>query len=73
MTLPDGTSRQLAWRPGTSARFVPDLEVIGPDGRVLAREGSVITGSCTIAPDFEVAEFGDSPPPTAARPPPTVR
>ena len=39
MTLPDGTVRQLSWLPGTSGRFVPALEVIGPDGRVVAREG----------------------------------
>ena len=70
MTLPDGTVRQLSWLPGTSGRFVPALEVIGPDGRVVAREGSLITGSCTIAPDFEVAEFGPSPfaQPSAAAP-----
>jgi len=60
MTLPDGTVRQLSWRPGTSARFMPALEVIGPDGAVAAREGSIVTGSCTIAPDFEVAEFAGS-------------
>jgi hypothetical protein len=58
MTLPDGTVRQLSWRPGTSARFTPNLEVIGPDGLVVAREGSVITGTCTITPDFLVADFG---------------
>jgi hypothetical protein len=58
MTLPDGTVRQLSWRPGTSARFAPNLEVIGPDGGVVAREGDVITGLCTVTPDFEVAEFG---------------
>jgi hypothetical protein len=61
LTLPDGALRQLSWPPGTSARFAPDLEVIGPDGRVIAREGSVITGTCTIAPDFLVAEFGTPP------------
>jgi len=52
---------------------VPNLEVIGPDGTVVAREGSVITGSCTIAPDFLVAEFGDSPLTAPATPAPTVR
>jgi hypothetical protein len=73
MTLPNGTTRQLSWRPGTSARFTPDLEVIGPDGAVVGREGSVITGSCTIAPDFVVAEFGDAPLAAPATPVPTVR
>jgi hypothetical protein len=58
LTLPDGTSRQLSWRPGTSARFTPDLEVIGPDGHLLAREGAAISGTCTIAPDFYLPEFG---------------
>jgi hypothetical protein len=58
LTLPDGTSRQLSWQPGTSARFTPDLEVIGPDGHLLAREGAAITGTCSIAPDFLVPEFG---------------
>jgi hypothetical protein len=60
MALPDGTTQQLSWPPGTSARFAPDLEVIGPDGSVLAREGAVVTGSCTITPDFVVPEFGGS-------------
>jgi hypothetical protein len=58
MTQPDGTVRQLSWRPGTSARFAPNLEVIGLDGLVVAREGAVITGTCTITPDFVMAEFG---------------
>jgi hypothetical protein len=58
MTLPDGTVRQLSWRPGTSARLAPDLEVIGPDGLIVAREGTMVTATCTIDPDFEMAEFG---------------
>jgi hypothetical protein len=57
LTLPDGSTRQLSWLAGTSARFTPDLEVIGPDGWVVAREGSLITGTCTVAPDFLMAEF----------------
>jgi len=73
MTLPDGMTRPLSWRPGTSARFVAGLEVLGPDGTVVAREGSVITGSCMIAPDFEVAEFGESPLASSAAPEPTIR
>jgi len=58
LTGPDGTERPLSWRPGTSARFVPELEVIGPDGEVVAREGAAITGTCTITPDYLIAEFG---------------
>ena len=61
LTQPDGTTRQLSWRPGTSARFAPSLEVIGPDGRVVAREGSVITGTCILSPDYLLAEFGSTP------------
>ena len=61
LTMPDGKRRQLSWRPGTSARFAPTLEVIGPDGRVIAQEGSAITGTCAIVPDVLVAEFGTSP------------
>lgn len=60
MTLPSGTERQLSWAPGTSARFGPHLEVIGTDGTVIAREGSIVTGSCIISPDFLVPEFGGS-------------
>ena len=32
MTIEDGSRRELVWLAGTSARFVPELEVIGPDG-----------------------------------------
>lgn len=60
MSFPDGRTHQLAWPAGTSARFDPDLEVIGPNGSVVAREGDVVTGSCTIAPDFEVPEINGS-------------
>lgn len=63
MTLPDGTRRPLIWQPGTSARFGPDLEVIGPDGVVVAREGSRITGNCAFAPTgADLPEFGSSAP-----------
>ena len=37
-------------------------DVIGPDGAVVAREGSAISGTCAIAPDFLVAESGGHPP-----------
>lgn len=61
LQMPDGSRRELSWLPGTSARFTPDLEVIGPDGRLVAREGALITGTCTIGPDALVAEFGPAP------------
>jgi len=60
MTEPDGRERTLVWLPGTSARFVPDLEVLDPHGTVIAREGSLITGlgSCKngLTPEFEQPE-----------------
>ena len=43
---PDGARRELQWWPGTSARFTPELEIIGPSGEVIAREGSIATGVC---------------------------
>jgi hypothetical protein len=49
MTWPDGSRRELGWDPGTSARFNPSLEVLGPDGAVVAREGSMVTGGCGTA------------------------
>ena len=56
-TLPDGTEHTVVWMPGTSARFAPDLVVIGPDGTVIAREGSLITGGCAM-PNGELVEIG---------------
>ena len=72
MTRPDGQDQALVWPLGTSARFDPDLEVIGPDGTVVAREGSHISGGCGMANGF-LAEFGepfipDSPTPRATGP-----
>jgi hypothetical protein len=46
MTWSDGSRREIGWDLGTSARFNPTLEVIGPDGIVVAREGSFVTGGC---------------------------
>ena len=69
MTWPDGSRRELAWEPGTSARFTPNLEVIGPDGHVVAREGSPVTGGCPTA-DSTVT-FGEflTPAPDVTDPP----
>ena len=50
MTFPDGSRRELSWPAGTSARFTPNLEVIGPAGQVIARKGSMVKGGC---PTFE--------------------
>jgi hypothetical protein len=49
MNWGDGSRRELGWLPGTSARFTPNLEVIGADGQVIAREGSLVTGGCPTA------------------------
>lgn len=48
MTWPDGSRRELVWSPGTSARFTPSLEVVGPGGNVIAREGTMPTGGCPV-------------------------
>ena len=56
MTFPDGSSRPVVWPFGTSARFEPDLVVIGPDGSEVAREGSLVSGSCGM-PNGTLAEF----------------
>jgi hypothetical protein len=65
---PDGTRRELAWSPGTSARFTPALEVVGPDGAVVAREGWLVVGSCAVGgTGYDVDEFATPPPdPTTA-------
>ncbi len=58
MTFEDGSRKELVWLPGTSARFVPELEVIGPDGKVIAREGSLVTGGCPVGdPNVLFVEF----------------
>lgn len=58
MTWPDGSRREIGWDPGTSARFSPNLEVIGPDGAVVAREGSLVTGGCgTAETNVEYVDF----------------
>jgi hypothetical protein len=46
MTWPDGSRQEIGWDPGTSARFNPKQEVLGPDDTVVAREGSLVTGGC---------------------------
>lgn len=34
-----GEELRLRWQPGVSARITDRLEIVGPDGKVLAREG----------------------------------
>jgi hypothetical protein len=46
MTFPDGSRHELAWPLGYSARFTPALELLDEDGKVVAREGSLIVGGC---------------------------
>jgi hypothetical protein len=47
----DGASRiDLLWPRGSTARFNPQLEVLDGSGRVVAREGDLIIGSCLTAP-----------------------
>jgi hypothetical protein len=57
MTWSDGSRREIGWDPGTSARFSPTLEVIGPGGVVVAREGSFVTGGCPTAGDIQYVDF----------------
>jgi hypothetical protein len=62
MTDPDGTRYELAWSRGTSARFAPQLEVIGPDGAVTAREGTLVVGLCAVGTTgLDFAEFAPGP------------
>jgi hypothetical protein len=51
MTRPDGGREELVWPHGYTARFTPGLEVLDAHGRVVAREGSLATGGCTMPPD----------------------
>jgi hypothetical protein len=48
MTFEDGSRKELVWTAGTSARFTPALEVIGPYGNVITSEGSRITSGCPV-------------------------
>ncbi len=62
MTLPDGRRVELAWRSGYSARFTPALEVLDEHSKVIAREGSLISGTCGTAEfDVSLPEFDTAP------------
>jgi hypothetical protein len=58
MTFENGSRRELVWLAGTSARFAPELEVVGPEGNVIAHEGSLVTGGCPVGdPNVLYVEF----------------
>jgi hypothetical protein len=58
MTFEDGSRKELVWSAGTIARFAPELEVIGPDGKMIAGEGSLVTGGCPVGhPNVLYVEF----------------
>jgi hypothetical protein len=40
----------LLWPRGYMARFNPELEIIDANGRLVAHDGDLITGSCLTAP-----------------------
>lgn len=67
LTKPDGTRVELAWDPGTSARFTPDLEILGPSGEVIAQEGSLATGGCGTPQGAEHIGF-ETPAPVQTEP-----
>lgn len=46
----DGHRIELVWPPRHTARFGPLLEVLGPDGAVLFRQGDRVSGACTQGP-----------------------
>ena len=71
---PNGERKEIAWLPGSSARFDPELEVLDPTGRVIAREGSIGQGSCpspnpkVLYVDFETPAPEVTEPPMTAEP-----
>ncbi len=42
--FPEGSRTDVIWPEGFRARFVPNLEVLDPDGRVVLREGDFVDG-----------------------------
>jgi hypothetical protein len=54
MTGPGGVRTELGWPVGYSARFTPGLELIDGFGRVVAREGSLVTEGCQTADSNEM-------------------
>ena len=67
-----GERTDVAWLPGSSARFAPDLEILDPAGQVIAREGAIATGGCgTGAADVWYVDF-TTPAPDVTEPPMTA-
>lgn len=62
-----GPEMQLAWPAGYRARFMPLLEVLAPDGTIVAREGTPITTACELGPRLVSAD-GVLPPNVAPSP-----
>lgn len=62
-----GPEMQLAWPAGYRARFTPLLEVLAPDGTIVAREGTPITTACELGPRLVYAD-GLLPPNVAPSP-----
>ncbi len=48
----DGRQENPLWPTGYRARFAPELEVLDPSGRVVAREGDRVTGGCAMPPGW---------------------
>jgi hypothetical protein len=42
----DGTRIDVQWSSGLTARFGPELAIIGADGEVRMREGDAVVGAC---------------------------
>lgn len=55
ITWPDGRRENVVWLPGHSARFDTELEVVRPDGIVVAREGSLAKGGCPMPNGYMVS------------------
>lgn len=50
--LPDGEPGMrldVAWPPGSTARFTPEIEILNRGGDVVMREGHIIGGACVGA------------------------
>ena len=54
LIAPTGVRRELQWPFGFSARFAPDLQIVVPDGQLVAREGDEVDLGGGFRPDTEV-------------------
>lgn len=53
LLMDGGAEKALLWPAGWTARFVPTLEVLGPDGRVRFHSGDAVTEVCFDGPSEE--------------------